>query len=542
MKQHYKCLSIFLILFFTGCAIQPPTPPIQLGLEIKVGLVWGKKSVEFSMDKSGRIISYDGHFIAKGIKGKRWKAEVLNSEPAKVVYRLIAGSMNELEKARFRALELEKIGLNTHIQSNGQNLSIGRKKINKNLTYRIYLNKRFHDIESARIYRDKIWNKTETFIIREVITKSKGTILLTNLENNQQFESSKPILIKDSSVTLFDIPVGTGYHWEHQEIRQYPETIRFELDSEGNLAVINVLPLEKYLMGVVPSEMSFKFPYESLKAQAVAARCVALNKLGLVHTHEPFDICSDVHCQVYSGLSKRTPITDRAVISTLGLIMSKSGEICTAVYSAVCGGHGEDTDKAWGGKPKNYLKGRYDGGGSLKRYGSLNDERYIRRWIDDIPHAYCNTTQNTAPESMEYTKKYFRWELPIPQKTLKESIKKITDKNIGQIIDIVPQERGCSGRIIRLKVIGENGEHILKSELSIRKALSPNTLWSSCFYIVKHGHNRNSPPTQFILRGAGFGHGVGMCQTGAAMMALKGKSFNRILKHYYKGIQIKRLY
>lgn len=542
MKFTRRWFCLFLLLLMTGCAVKPPPQPRErIEPLIRVGLVWGKHAIEFSANNSFQITSHDGTFIARGMKGKRWRAEVKASVRGKIVYRLVAGSMSTKERARVRAKEIAQKGFDTVIQIVGQPLRIGGRLVNDNRSYRVYLRKTFESEEAAKLHRDSIWNRLETFVTQQEIQKTKGTILLKNLENGQQFESSKPILVRKASVTLYDIPVGVGYHWERQETRNYPEIICFDIGRDGKLAVINILPLEEYVRGVVPSEMPQGFPLEALKAQAVAARGEVLAKLGLSHSADPFDICADVHCQVYSGLSKRAPSTDRAVQETKGLVLWKEGRICNAVYSAVCGGHGEDVDNAWGGQPKSYLRGDFDGPGRLKRYGSLSDEKNLKRWIDDNPPAYCNTARGRTLKALEYTKKYFRWEVRYTQEELRKIVQEKTDQNVGEILDLVPLERGVSGRIIRLKIVGKKGGFILERELKIRKALSRNTLWSSCFYVLKKGR-RGRVPREFVLRGAGWGHGVGMCQTGAAMMALKGKRFHEILKHYYRGVQIRQLY
>ncbi len=529
-----------ILLFLSGCAVQPPSPR-KIEPRIKVGLLWGIDSTEFSVDGSFRITSYDGTFIARGVRGKRWRAEVKTTVPGRLIYMLVAGSMSSRATAKSAAKKINKMGFKTFIQPVGELLRIGGRIVSDNRSYRIYIKKAFENEEAAKSYRDSIWNRLETFVVRQAIRKPKGKIILTNLDDGQEFESSRPILIKGASVTIYNVPVGTGYHWEHLENRTYPETICFQLDNEGKLTVINILPLEEYLQGVVPSEMPDSFPLEALKAQAVAARSEVLAKFGIVHRTDPFDVCADVHCQVYSGLSRKSPLTDRAVRETRGLVLWEKGKVCNAVYSAVCGGHGEDADKVWGGQPQSYLRGEFDGSGRLRRYGSLTDEKNLKRWIDANPPAYCNTSLGKVPRALEYTKKYFRWEVNYTQEELKQILEKNTGQNIGSILDLIPLERGISGRIILLRVLGTEGEFTIKGELKIRKAFSNNTLWSSCFYVSKK-RGRNRIPEEFILKGAGFGHGVGMCQTGAAVMALRGRKFNEILKHYYKGVHIKKLY
>ncbi|MFC1501919.1 SpoIID/LytB domain-containing protein [bacterium] len=534
----------FSLLIFIHCSIQP-SPPAKPGPKkepfIRVGIVWDIQSIDFSVQNGFQITNYDGTFIAKESRGGRWRAQIFSSEPGQTVYLLVGASMNSMQSAQAMAKQIQKKGFETFIQPTGVPLRINGKQVQDNRTYRVYLQKRFQDRGSAESYRDAIWNRLETFLVQQEVKGSHGKITLKNLENGQSFESYKPILIRGASVTLHGIPVGAGYHWEKKESRSFPEIIGFDLDSNGKLAVVNIVQLETYLQGVVPSEMPNGFPLEALKAQTVAARSEVLSKLGFVHTADPFDICADVHCQVYSGLTKRAASTDRAVRETNGVVLWKDGKICDAVYSAVCGGHGEDNHKVWGGQSKSYLKGSYDGSRSLKQYGSLDREKNVKRWLDTKPSAYCNSTKGWALPAMEYTKKYFRWTVQYTQNELRDHLKNYSGRDVGAIIDLIPLKRGSSGRITQLRVLGSRSEYIIEKELQIRRALANSTLWSSCFY-VKKKRIRGNVPSEFELRGAGFGHGVGMCQTGAATMAIRGNRFHQILKHYYQDIRLKRLY
>ena len=531
-------------LLLTGCGIKPTPPaptPTRREPTIRVGLVWGVPSIHFSMDATGQITSHDGLFIARGLRGNRWRVEALGTTPGKVVYLLVAASMKERANADSFVRTLKERGLKAFVRPIGKALQVGTRIVNDNRMYRVCLDRIFESKAEASRFRDRISDRLDTFIAEEKRRSSQGTIRLTNMETGQQFESTKPILVRKTPVTLYNVPVGVGYHWEHREDRSYPATIGFQVDNSGNLAVINIIGLETYLKGVVPSEMQPSFPTEALKAQAVAARSEILSKIGISHRSDPFDVCADVHCQVYSGLSRRAPESDRAVRETTGQILWSEGEICSAVYSAVCGGHGEAADNVWGGESKPYLQGRYDGTAGIRVYGDLSGEGQVRRWIDADPPAYCNTTRGNLPESLDYTKKYFRWQVSVSQAELRGIIRSKTGRDVGTVQDLVPLARGESGRILKLRIIGSRSDFILSRELEIRKALSENALWSSCFYVERKGRENGAPQT-FTFHGAGWGHGAGMCQTGAAMMALKGIRYDRILKHYFGNAVLRRLY
>jgi len=248
-----------------------------------------------------------------------------------------------------------------------------------------------------------------------------------------------------------------------------------------------------------------------------------------------------VHCQVYSGMSRLAPAASRAVRRTAGLVLWGEGRILDAVYGASCGGHTDDVEKVWQTGPKAHLQGVRDGSKSLAAYEPLDDESNVRRWILDDPPADCNTTRGHLPRSLEYTAKYFRWENRISQEVLRAQVEKTLGRSIGIVRELIPVRRGESGRIVKLKIAGSEGEAVVEGELSVRRALSPTALWSSCF-IVEMEKDSAGAPAFFTFRGAGWGHGIGMCQTGAAVLALKGKGFKRILKQYYRGVEIRKVY
>ncbi len=542
MRRIYKFTPLLLFFFIIRCSVppQPIRPRREVEPEIKVGIISAAATISFTLSRNCYILSHDGEFITRNIDGSLWEAEVIDSRPAESVYILVFASMSNLSNAQDLARDIAQQGYETVILPQGENFSAYGRIIVKNRLYRVCLRKYFKDKEKAVRYQESLPDNLPSFIASKYMTP-KGKIILRNLKTSQVFESTKPIFIKGGEITLHNVPVGVGYHWEKEVSNRYPETISFTVDNEGKLTVINLVSIETYLKGVVPSEMPDGFPLEALKAQAVAARSEALSKIGKVHSQDPFDVCDQVHCQVYSGISKRKPSTDRAVDETRGLVMLNHDQICDAVYSAVCGGHTENSYHVWEGDYVDYLQGSYDSPKSLKQFGDLSQEDNAREWIDSYPPVFCNTIKEWILPSMEYCRKYFRWETKISQELLTKVVEKYSDNTIGEIIDIIPLKRGVSGRIILLKIVGTNDELILNKELTIRKFLSPETLWSSCFYVQKKRDETNIP-VEFIFRGAGFGHGVGMCQTGAAGLALQGANYKQILNHYYNNIKIKKLY
>jgi stage II sporulation protein D len=538
-----RSLILLLLLFvLTRCAYHPPMPVRPKGPSIRVGVVWGVDSIAVTTNASYQFADDRGAFIAAGDSGEHWIVSVRDARPAVIAYRLVAGSMSSRGLARNKARDVEALGFETEVRPVGPGRALAGKDAGTSKYYRVLLSRRFATEAEAKAFRDSTKGLSDAFLVRETQEPPAGLLVLHNVSKDLEFASPLAVHFTGAPVTLDEVPVGSGYHWEQEESRLYPDTVRFCVDSDGKAAAVVLLPVERYLEGVLPSEMNAGFPAEALKAQAVASRSKALSTLGMVHPTDPFDVCADVHCQVYSGMSRESAATARAVRETAGLVLWRDGRICDAVYGAVCGGHTEDVEKVWQTGPKPHLKGVIDGSSkAVGRYGSLEREENAVRWIMDRPRAYCNTADDDVPAALSYTKKYFRWELSLRQEDLRAQVEKRLGRSLGDIRELVPLSRGASGRIGRLKIVGTTGDTVISGELSIRKALSPTTLWSACFAVFKQ-EQENGPPTGFVLRGAGWGHGIGMCQAGAAGMALRGKRFDRILKTYFQGAEIKRIY
>ncbi len=325
--------------------------------------------------------------------------------------------------------------------------------------------------------------------------------------------------------------------------RTYKGLIEIRVGNDARLCAISEIPIDLYLKGVVPAEMPAGYPLEALKCQAVSARSEVLSKMGTKHLNDHFDFCANVHCQVYSGITNEAASTDKAVETTRGEVMYFENRICDAVYSAVCGGHTEHKQNVWNPPEEPYLQGKYDTNASEDDLPKLDlsRERDARKWIGDRPDVFCSLSQDNLPPILAYSRKYFRWDVSYSRKKLEEIIKQRTGEDIGTLYDIIPLERGVSGRLIEIEVLGSRKNIRIKKELNIRRALSTTYLRSACF-VIEIEVDHIGTPMGFTFRGAGWGHGVGMCQVGAAVMALNGQKYKKILNHYYQGIDVRAVF
>lgn len=346
-----------------------------------------------------------------------------------------------------------------------------------------------------------------------------------------------------SAFVLEDMTIGIGFHWERKERQVFRGGLRISRRADG-LAVINDVALEEYVTSVISSEMSASCPLELLKAHAVISRSwlrfpsapfrapsdVASHEIVRWYgreSHQGFDVCADDHCQRYQGITKAfSEAASTAVSATSGEVLRYGGAICDARFSKCCGGVTERYSTAWEELDVPYLESVYDGAAQAPAYS-------LESWIRSQPPAYCNTRDaellaRILPGFDQETLDFYRWTVTYSAEELSELIAARLGLRLGRIRDLEALARGPSGRIYRLKITGEKDYIVVGKELEIRRALSRSHLYSSAFVVDKVDE-------QFVLRGAGWGHGVGLCQIGAAVMADEGKGYREILGHYYRG-------
>jgi len=400
----------------------------------------------------------------------------------------------------------------------------------------------------ARGYIDDFRDEFAPRIIRQVIRPSTGTIELfdEDYSNSRLINDGIRFVPKDedSRVTLYAVREGTGFHWEREVDRTYSGIIELRLDPRALLMALTEIPLEQYLKGVVPAEMPASYPLEALKAQAVAARSEVLSKIGVKHLNDPFDLCATVHCQVYSGSTNLHERTSEAVEATRGQMLMLNNRVAEAVYSSCCGGHTEDKINVWNPPEAPHLKGKWDipEDANIPNDIDLSTETGVLKWIESKPETWCNAdAYEDIPNILKNSSKYFRWKVSYSRRELEEIIRRKSGEDIGMLMDIIPLERGVSGRLMEIEIQGSRCNLRVQRELNIRRTLSSNYLYSACFNIdIEYGEDGR--PLNFVLRGAGWGHGVGMCQVGSGIQAAKEHDYRQILEHYYPGTTIQKVY
>ena len=382
-----------------------------------------------------------------------------------------------------------------------------------------------------------------------------------------------PVKKDSASFVLSDVTIGVQFHWERKENQQFKGALQFMVEDDKLLA-INILPLEDYLISVISSEMSATSSLELLKAHAINSRSWLIAQVvkgkelrqtrekyqTIFETeeeyirwydredHQLFDVCADDHCQRYQGITRQTsPLVEKAVLETSGLVLMSGGQVCDARFSKSCGGVTETFENVWEPIAHPYLQTLYDYSEKASDTASkLTEESSAEAWIRSSPSAFCNTTDHKVLSQVlndydQETLDFYRWNMTYSQEEISQLISRKTGIDFGEIIDLIPVERGFSGRIIRLEIVGTRKKLIIGKELEIRKTLSNTHLYSSAFVVDRYDIRENIPG-KFLLTGAGWGHGVGLCQIGAAMMGAKGYSYKEILMHYFVGAELHKAY
>jgi stage II sporulation protein D len=407
------------------------------------------------------------------------------------------------------------------------------------------------------------------------VAKRSGVKILIN-NGSLQFELDSgvvllPVSSENRSFTVHSVTIGINFHWQRQEDQVFVGKLK--LYSEGeNITLVNILSLEDYLESVISSEMKATASPDLLKAHAVISRSWLIAQIEKRKSpdtimkkynpstiteneivrwydredHTDFDVCADDHCQRYQGITRATePAIKKVISETYGEVMAYEGAICDTRYSKCCGGASELFENAWEPVHHHYLQRVEDCAFPVfADYPDLTIEDNARNWILGNPEAFCNTHDKSILSQVlndydQETNDFFRWKVSYSEDELSDLVKERTGIDFGKIMNLIPVERGVSGRIIRLRIEGAKKTMMIGKELEIRKALSKSHLYSSCFIVEKIVVDEK---INFIIHGAGWGHGVGLCQIGAAVMGAEGYTYREILSHYFRGAELVKLY
>ncbi len=520
----------------------PPAPePTSRRVDFKSGnpvipvrLMENATSVTFS--SKGRMKLKLAGKIEKTIDtapGAVWTVRVRQSVPAVVVAAILLAEFPFNDKAGLASaqVELEGQGLKVTSRVLGGVFGIAGKVID-NRRYLLIIDEPARPVEQATARQAELLQATglRTTLLEELQVGATAILEVLDADGVSIGLAENQIIAEPAPGSFFDVrkvEYGVGYDNHGFEDRTYRGALQLSPDRAGKIAAVNLIGLEDLLKGLVPSEIFARAHLEALKAQAVTARGEVLAKIGLKHHADPYLLCTEQHCAVYRGVSGEAATTNAAVEATRGeAAFDEAGKLVDSVYSAVCGGHTENNDIVWGGVPNPSLRGRPDTLPGFKAKAS--PAQLLEFLTTDAPHA-CRLS------SFAQLTKY-RWEKRFTAKELDE---KTAALKLGAIFTLTVIERGVSGRARLLNISGENGATQIRGELNIRRLFG---MLNSAMFEVRLEKDAKGQPATWIFTGGGWGHGVGMCQTGAIGRAEAGQSYREILSHYYNGATVAPLY
>lgn len=428
--------------------------------------------------------------------------------------------------------------------------------------------------ETIRFRLDGVFSGGDMSVVtgsQEVRVSDSGLFIIWN-ERSYASLDFEPASYDGNTFEIQGVTIGVDFHWERKENQRFKGGLRLVI-SDGKITAINMIGVEDYLVSVISSEMKSTSSLPLLRAHAVISRSWLLTQMqsrneritkkyrvgGKVsrdgeiirwwdhEDHKDFDVCADDHCQRYQGISRiDSHVAAGAVRDTSGQVLIHEGKLCDTRFSKCCGGVFERFESCWEDISHPYLAPRRDNA-EANCYPNLTTEENAMEWIMSRPTSFCSTTDGRILTQIlnNYDlerRDFYRWTEEISQDRLMELLKKRSDISVGKVLDMQPLERGSSGRIIRMRVVGTKGEVVIGKELMIRRSLSESHLLSSAFIVERHYVGDDDIPSSFTLHGAGWGHGVGLCQIGAAVMGERGYGYEEILSHYYPGAKLRQLY
>ena len=512
----------------------------------RIGVIEGQEYIDFHVFGEFSIVDSSEKVLINPLSSDiKWRVKIKESKAGEEKYHLLLSESSDLQKIEEKLKLAKQFEPQARTVTLGGNIFLNNRKINNNTKFVIICGEYQSEIEAKKDFK-RFKPEFNPTIIKESLKPSKGTIEFFDAEYENSGEIKNYFKIVPTKVStktkLYNIrSYDNVLQKEHYEDRVYNGSLEFRLDNQGKLMVISELPLESYLKRVVYSEIGTDLPVEFSKSLAIVCRSEVLARIQHKHLGDPFDMCDWGHCLRYYGSDFEDKNIEVAVEETRGQVIYTNQNICDAYFNLICGGHTDDASGVWEIDEQIQSHGKYDWKKASKAYTTLHEEGAVRKWILSRPDAWCNLKGTNIPKSLEKYKKYFRWEIDYSRKELENLIYRKTGEDIGILFDIIPLRRGRSGRLKEIELIGSLKNYRIKGELNIRETLAQEYLESSCFLVEKE-LDQIGTPISFTLVGAGQGHGVGMCKTGAAIMAQEGYSWQKILQHYFEKCNIRSIY
>lgn len=499
---------------------------------VSVRLEEGLKAISFSASQGALITTAGDSDMALLVPPRQiWTIHLHQATPAKITYRVTVGRIPMKDQSRLKDKRILWIQRGFKVQTATVGGVFG-------VAGRVFDNR----VAIVMLGRRGTWNKTlllaeqlyrkfgiSTELFPEMAKGPKGKLKIVDHHGAVIAHIGDLVTISpkaNSMITIKNIAAGAY----GRRNRTYRGQVNIVVDRHGKLAVVNIVSVEEMLRGIVPSEIYPNAHMEALKAQAITARGTLLAKIGTRHIADPYLLCASTHCQMYTGVARETRRTNRAIEATKGEVLFNQRGLVDSVFSSNCGGHTADNDVIWAHEKDPSLRGHLDADSwTAKRFSSGITAKNIRSWLSRRPNTYCR-------RSSFHRKGRFRWKVHL---TAAEVSRRVAPfRELGRIKSINVEGRGISGRIKTIEIIGTKNRLHVRRELNIRRLFG----LKSGMFIIDTTRDKGGWPKQFVFTGGGWGHGAGMCQMGAIGMAEGGHRYPAILKHYYLGAVIVKMY
>lgn len=521
---------------------------LQEGMPVlRIALEEPRDAVDFRLTGRFSVMNDQGVAILKDVASSvRWRLKLKQFSPPKYAFYLVLGRFSDYHEAQELEYQLIEKGIGNRIKIRGGKLYWGNKVVNDNTEYWVVVDELNTEAE-AKAFAQQRLSGFQYQIFREKIHEPYASFELFDSELEKLSESENVIRIlpeSDDVITyLFDSHSENEVQARQQKHRSLVGPLEFRCNDEGKIIVICELPLEQYIESVVATEMRPDLPPAVIQAQAIAVRSRAIASLGIRHPDDNFHLCSSSHCQRFQGVITAAEPIAKAVRETQGLVLHDGRLVVDAYYSLICGGHTEaysslSPDTGQEPYPAVFCANSQT---SDVRAIDLTTDTAIRDWVLNEPDVYCNLAKQIPNSQYISSIKPFRWQVHYDHEELEEIISTKIGYPIGSLFDIIPIRRGVSGRIFEVEILGSLKNVLITGEQNICQVLAPDRLASSCFVIDRQFDDEGFP-ISFTFYGAGVGHGVGLCQAGGIALALQGKNYAEILSHYFRGIEIKKIY
>jgi stage II sporulation protein D len=504
---------------------------------IKIGLADGLEAIEFSADAPVELLPLgDGGSVITLPAGRRFRVAVSESEPGTYAHHVVVAELTPSERSAVGPTRSrwEQRGYTPHVVQVGSIFAVAGQRFDTRRTLIAVQQTGAEPEASALAATLQDTYGVDARVHSELDAYPGGLLTVTGVATGVTIRNRDLLWVRSApstTFTVYDVPYDGGTRYEGSEDREYVGSLIFTVDRNGALAVVNETTLEQIVQGVVPAEVYASAPAAALEAQAIAARSEILADLGARHLADPYMTCSDQMCQVYRGLAYHHPRTDAAVAATRGQILTSMDQVIRANYSANNGGVAASNDETWGGDPRPHLRARVDTPTPLPAYANgLASEAEVAAFLADPPDVLANISN--------YGGGRFRWQTRMTGVELSNAVARRYPE-VGSVMQLEILSRGPSGRVTSMRVSGTDGEVVIHRELNVRRAFGG--LYSALF-VLEVETAVDGLLASATFDGGGFGHGVGLCQSGAIGGANRGWDAAQILAHYYPGTELRSLY